>query len=170
LMNPSRLARLVEQEAVDGKGSYPPTEFLTDVRKGVWKELDGTGAVKIDAFRRNLQRSFVDLIDERLNRPVPALPSAPGFRTPPTTGDVRPFFRGELKTLSAAVTAALPRATDRETRLHLEDIKDQIAKVLDPKIEPPANAAPSTPSRRGADPMEEWENPNTCWPDYQVKK
>jgi hypothetical protein len=170
LMNPSRLARLVEQEAVDGKGSYPPTEFLTDVRKGVWKELDGTGAVKIDAFRRNLQRSFVDLIDERLNRPAPALPSAPGFRTPPTTGDVRPFFRGELKTLSAAVTAALPRATDRETRLHLEDIKDQIAKVLDPKIEPPANAAPSTPSRRGADPMQEWENPSTCWPDYQVKR
>jgi Met-zincin/Domain of unknown function (DUF5117)/Domain of unknown function (DUF5118) len=170
LMNPSRLARMVEQEVVDGKGSYAPTEFLADVRKGVWKEVEGTGPVKIDAFRRNLQRSYVELIDERLNRPAPALPSNPGFKTPPTTGDVRPFFRGELKTVSAAVTAALYRATDRETRLHLEDIKDQIAKVLDPKIEPPANAAPTNTSRRGTDFLEEWENPNTCWPDYQIKK
>jgi uncharacterized protein DUF4953/uncharacterized protein DUF5117/uncharacterized protein DUF5118 len=170
LMSPSRLARLVEQEAVDGKGSYLPTDFLADVRKGVWKELEGTGPVKIDAFRRNLQRSYVELIDERLNRPAPVLPSIPGFTTPPSTGDVRPFFRGELKTVSGAVTAALARASDRETRLHLEDIKDQIAKVLDPKIEPPANAAATTPSRRGFDLLEEWENPNTCWPDYQIKK
>ncbi|MBZ5537001.1 MAG: zinc-dependent metalloprotease [Acidobacteriia bacterium] len=169
LMSPSRLARLVEQEAVDGKGSYPPTDFLADLRKGVWKELEGTGPVKIDSFRRNLQRSFVELIDERLNRPAPTMPSGPGFTPPPTTGDVRPFFRGELKTVSAAVTTALARASDRETRLHLEDIKDQIAKVLDPKIEPPANAA-TTPSRRGFDLLEEWENPNTCWPDYQIKK
>jgi hypothetical protein len=160
----------VEQEAVDGKGSYLPTEFLADLRKGVWRELEGTGPVKIDAFRRNLQRSFVDLIDERLNRPAPTMPTGPGFAPPPTTGDVRPFFRGELKTVSSAVTAALARASDRETRLHLEDIKDQIAKVLDPKIEPPANAATTTPSRRGSDLLEEWENPNICWPDYQIKK
>ncbi|MBZ5551250.1 MAG: zinc-dependent metalloprotease [Acidobacteriia bacterium] len=170
LMNPARLARLVEQEAVDGKGSYAPTEFLADVRKGVWKELDGTGPVKIDAFRRNLQRSFVELMDERLNRPAPTLPSGPGFTAPPTTGDVRPFFRGELKAVSAAVTAALPRTSDRETRLHLEDIKDQIAKVLDPKIDPPSTATPTGPSRRGNDLLEDWQDPNTCWPDYQVKR
>jgi len=170
LMSNARLARLVEQETVDGK-AYAPTDFLADVRKGVWKELEGTAPVKVDAYRRNLQRSYVELMNERLNRPAAAaaVPSFPGFTPPPSTDDVRPFFRGELKALSAAVAAALPRATDRATRLHLEDIKDQIAKVLDPKIAPPS-AAPSTGGMpRGLDFLEEWLNPRTCWPDYQIR-
>ncbi len=136
LMSSERLARLVEQETLDGKESYSPVDFLADVRKGVWGELEGTGEVKIDAFRRNLQRSYVELMNDRLNRPTPAPPQIPGYTPPPTTEDVRPFFRGELKALSAAVTAAMPRAKDRETRMHLDDIKDQIAKALDPKIAP----------------------------------
>ncbi len=167
LMNPTRLARLVEQEALDGKGSYTATDFLTDVRNGIWKELNGTGPIKIDAYRRNLQRSYVELMNDRLNRPAPATPSFPGFTPQPTTEDVRPFFRGELKAVSAAVAAAIPRAADQETRFHLEDIKDQIAKVLDPKILPPATTTVSSPF--GFDLLDNWQNVHTCWPDYQIR-
>ena len=35
-----RIARLVEQEALDGVAAYRPTDFLADVRKGIWSELD----------------------------------------------------------------------------------------------------------------------------------
>ena len=45
-------------------------------------------------------------------------------------------------------------ATDRATRPHLEDIKDQIAKVLDPKIAPASGAAVVT-APRGFDFLEE---------------
>jgi hypothetical protein len=82
---------------------------------------------------------------------------------------VRPFFRGELRTLSAEVTAAMPRAKDRETRMHLDDVKDQIAKALDPKIAPLLTST-TTGMPRGFDLLEEWQNPHTCWPDYQIKK
>lgn len=167
LMNPSRLARLVEQVTVDGKG-YAPTDFLTDVRKGVWKELDGTAPVKIDAYRRNLQRAYIDLMNDRLNRPAAAMPSIPGLVLPSGTDDVRPFYRGELKSLSAALSAAMARAADRATALHLEDIKDQIPKILDPKIAP-AGAATSG-ATRAFDFIEELLNPRSCWPDYQIKK
>jgi len=110
-------------------------------------------------------------MNDRLNRPpsTPAIPMMPGFTPPPTTDDVRPFFRGELKAVSAAITAAMSRATDRETRFHLEDIKDQIAKVLDPKIAPPAGPA-ATAMPRGFDALEQWQNPMTCWPDYLIPR
>jgi hypothetical protein len=168
LMNPSRLARLVEQETLDGKSSYSPIDFLGDVRRGVWKELEGTGEVKIDAFRRNLQRSYVELMNDRLNRPTPAPPQIPGYTPPPTTEDVRPFFRGELRTLSAAVTAAMPRTKDRETRMHLEDMKDQIAKALDPKV--PLAFPASGGGPRGLDLQGPSQDPQTCWPDYEIKR
>src|SRR5262249_55195992 len=56
LFDNARLARLIEQEAIDGAASYKPTDFLADVRKGIWSELNSS-QVKIDAYRRNLQRS-----------------------------------------------------------------------------------------------------------------
>ncbi len=58
LMNSARFARMVEQETLDGSLAYSPVEFLTTVRKGIWKELDAP-QVKIDPYRRELQRSYI---------------------------------------------------------------------------------------------------------------
>jgi len=43
----------------------------------------------------------------------------------------RPFIRGELRALSADVARAMVRATDRATRMQLEDVTAQIAKILE---------------------------------------
>ena len=40
LLSGARFARLVEQEAIDGAAAYRPTEFLADVRRGIWRELE----------------------------------------------------------------------------------------------------------------------------------
>ncbi len=66
-------------------------------------------------------------------------------------------------------TAALPRSADRETRLHLEDVKDQIAKALDPKFAPPTAGASPVAGGRGGSDGEDWQPPKTCWPDYIIK-
>jgi hypothetical protein len=172
VLSPNRLARLVEQETFDAKTTYLPTDFLADVRKGVFRDLEGTGPVKVDAYRRNLQRSYLEIMDDRLNRAA-AAPTGGGaagaVSAAATTEDVRPFFRGELQALSASVAAAVARATDRETRLHLEDVKDRIGKILDPKFAPPAAPAAATAGRPGLDSFEEWLHPTTCWPDYIIK-
>ncbi|QQS47591.1 MAG: zinc-dependent metalloprotease [Acidobacteriota bacterium] len=159
LMQSARFTRLVEQEAMDETGSYRPVDFLADVRKGVWSELGGTGAVRIDAYRRNLQRAWLDLMGERLNGRAPV------------TDDQRPFFRGELKSLDSALTGALARTRDRATRMHIEDARDQIASILDPKFPKPA-PAPATagnPFTRGfEDEFEADEFGLRCWPDYSI--
>ena len=153
LLNSQRFARLIEQETLDGARAYSPTEFLATVRKGVWKELDAP-QVKIDAYRRGLQRSYLTLVNNKVNpAPVAAAPAipqaepAPGGRggrgAPAASGDEKPMYRAELRTLSAAVTAALAKTTDHETKAHLEGVKDEIARILDPKFLPPAPAAPA---------------------------
>jgi hypothetical protein len=73
-----------------------------------------------------------------------------------------------LKALSAAVTAAMPRAKDRETRMHLDDMKDQIAKALDPKV--PLASPASGGGSRGLDLQGPSQDPQTCWPDYEIKR
>jgi hypothetical protein len=163
LLSNARFTRLVEQEAIDGAAAYRPADFMTDVRKGIWGEIEA-GPVRIDAYRRNLQRGYIDLLAGKLNG-----------RTP-VSDDYRGLIRAELRDLSAAIGTASIRATDRETRAHLADARDQIAKALDPKFQPPLPALPTGfpfgfEGERNSNPNSiENFDPNSCWPDYSVKR
>ena len=151
LMNSQRFGRLIEQETLDGGRAYSPVEFLTTVRKGVWKELDNP-QVKIDAYRRGLQRSYLTLINTKINPTAEApaaVPGGRGGRGGGTPGDEKPMYRAELHTLKSAITAALAKATDPETKAHLEASRDEIDKILDPKFLPPAPAAATPAGGRG---------------------
>jgi hypothetical protein len=166
LMGSARFARLVEQEAVDGASAYTPSEFLADVRKGIWKELDSP-QIKVDAYRRNLQRAYLDLINTKLNGGAPsaATPTGRSFGFFATSGDEKPFLRAELKSLSAAIGSSLAKPADRETKAHLEGARDQIAKILDPKFAPPASGTASAIRIFGL----EDDSVDNCWPDYAIR-
>ena len=166
LLSSARFARLIEQEEID-RTSYRAVDLLTDIRKGVWSELNGTSAIRIDAFRRNLQRTYLDLMNDKLNGRAPV------------TDDQRPFIRGELKALIGEIGRAIARTTDRVVRLHLEDSRDLIVKILDPKF---AAAAPA-PTGMGAlsgrgfeeEPEIELESGMAgmagmvCWPETAIR-
>ncbi|HEY3025259.1 MAG TPA: zinc-dependent metalloprotease [Pyrinomonadaceae bacterium] len=160
LLSNTRVSRLVEQEAIDGPAAYRPADFLIDVRKGIWREIEA-GPVHIDPYRRNLQRAYIDLLSEKLNG-----------RTP-VTDDYRGLIRAELRDLSASIALAATRATDRATRAHLADARDQIAKALDPKFAPPAPTV-LTGFPFGFDGGIDARFPENfsfldCWPDYAVR-
>ena len=76
--------------------------------------------MRTDAYRRGVQRVYLELVDGQLNGRNPA------------DGDSRPFLRGELRALDRAIAGALARVADRATQLHLEDTRDQIARTLTP--------------------------------------
>ena len=169
LLSPSRLGRLVEQDVIDGAAAYAPTDFLGDLRTGLWAELEAP-AVRIDAWRRNVQRVWLDLIRDRLN----------GRR--PAAGEVRSLLRGELRDLDRAIGAAAARTADRATRLHLEDVRDTIAQTLDP---PPAasggrqalvdpawwshETGAAASDAWGGTRLEPGSPPLSCWPDHAVR-
>jgi hypothetical protein len=138
LLGNAVMGRLIEFEAMaaDKKDIYKLGDLLTDVRKGIWGELSGS-KVAIDVYRRNLQRAYIEEVNDKLNpAPLPAgVPSWYLAMLGPSAAqmDAQALLRGELVDLQASITAAIPRAADTTTRLHLEDIKDRIKKLLDPK-------------------------------------
>jgi hypothetical protein len=175
LLNPARLGRLVEQSALDGKSAYKPIEFLGDLRHGIWRELSAadSAAITIDAYRRNLQRAYVDTLRDRIR----ARENAPG--------DARALFKGELRALDREIRAALVRKPERMTALHLEDVRDQIARALDPKMEGTGAAAPAQPAgQRPSDAddaisgedvidskqMDPFGADRGCWYDYGIRR
>ncbi len=119
LLQSSRLDRLVEQAALD-PAAYSPLQLLGDVRAGIWREL-ATPAAPIDLYRRNVQRGYLETIDNRLNGP--AAPS----------DEVRSLLRGELRAVDQQIARALPAVTDVATRRHLQDAREAIAASLDPR-------------------------------------
>ena len=165
LLSNTRFDRLIEQEALDGAAAYKPAEFMADVRRGIWSELEG-GPVRIDVYRRNLQNSYIDLLSNKLNV------------RPAVTDDYRALIKAELRDLSTALAAAMRRATDRQTRAHLADARDQIAKALDPKFAAPAAATPFNPfgfddefkfnSGSSSIALEDFDF-RDCWPDYAIR-
>jgi hypothetical protein len=171
LLSSARFARLVEQQALDGEGAYQPAEFLADVRKGIWSELTAP-QVKTNAYRRNLQRAYLDLANSKLNGPTQGLPaglpsSFAAFFI--TSGDERGFYRAELRALNTSVAGALARTTDRATRVHLEAVRDQIVKILDPRFAS-SNAAASSVRLFGFEQLDSFlRDPDTCWTDYIIR-
>jgi hypothetical protein len=171
LLQNARVERLIEQSALDGAAAYAPVQFLADLRRGIWSDL-ATPARPTDQFRRNIQIVYLDTFDNRLNggpAPDPA---------------VRALLRGELRALRAQIGTAVAAATDRASRLHLEDSRDRIDEILDPRAMRPRTAPGG---RGGATAVAiasddgsvvdrfDFRNdmfarvPDTCWPDYVVQ-
>ncbi len=152
LLSSARVLRLVEQETLDGAAAYAPLDFLADLRKGVFAEFYAAGAPSVDAYRRNLQRAYVETLSSRINGPQAQ------------ADDARAFFRGELKALDTQLASGqVSAAAAPATRYHADDLRAMIARALDPSAQPAAPAARSTTT--AFDDV----NLDTCWPDYVVK-
>jgi hypothetical protein len=136
LLEPGRIARLIEAEAALGKQTYTPIEMFSDLRAGLWSEL--SGGRTIDTHRRNLQRAHIERLEYLMKEepaPIPAAFRAFAGATPVdvSQSDIRPIARAELKTLKAQITAAIPRTADVMSKYHLEDCVQRINSILDPK-------------------------------------
>jgi len=136
LLEPSRIARLIEAEAMLGKETYTPLELFSDIRSGLWSELKS--GKSIDTYRRNLQRAHIERLEFLMKEELPAPPAS--FRsfsgyTPinVSQSDIRPIVRGELKVLRSQLTQAMVGTTDTITKYHLDDCIQRINLILDPK-------------------------------------
>ena len=135
LLTPSRIARLLDNEAKNGSANaYTLPELFTDLKTGVFP------AGRPDAFKRNLQRSYVETLAQLMTKEMDVPPGASsealanyGF-TPinVSLSDIRPLVRAELKSL---LTLAKSRsvAGDTLTKAHYDDLVIRINDILYPK-------------------------------------
>ncbi|WLT32607.1 zinc-dependent metalloprotease [Geothrix sp. PMB-07] len=155
LLDHARLSRLEEQEGLLAEKAYTASQLLLDLRGGIFTELQ-SGA-KVDPYRRNLQRAALDQLGALLNSaPTPQIASGGlgmAILQPNLSDDTRGAVRAELKALQALASRPNP---DKATKAHLDDLKDQIARILDPKFL--ANAAGPAGVAAGR------RIEDSCWP------
>jgi hypothetical protein len=108
------------------------------LRAGVWSEAAKPGA-PVTLYRRNLQRAFLTILDEKLNA------------TPAASAEIRMLVKGELHALDRQLqTAIAAPGLDETTRRHFADAREEIATALDPRVNRPApdpNAAAAAGGR-----------------------
>ena len=133
ILDPARMQRLIEGGARAGADAYTLGEMVGDLRAAVWSEL-GTGR-NIDAYRRNLQRGYLERMDWLMtNDPDPPTggPGGGNTRIDVSQSDIRPFVRGELEATKIDIEAALNRSLDQATAYHLRDALVRIDDILEP--------------------------------------
>ena len=136
ILDPSRIARLIEAETMLGNETYTPLEMLSDLRKGIWSEL--RSGQKIDTYRRNLQRAYIErfehLMTEEQSSVLAAFRSFAGFtEVDVSQSDIRPLVRAELSALKSQIKSTISKTSDRMSRYHLVDALERIDNILNPK-------------------------------------
>lgn len=135
LLSPSRLARLLDNEAKNGTAkAYTLPELFTDLRGTMFS------VARPDAFKRNLQRSYVDKLANLMTQEMETMPGVPldaiaNYGMTPVNvslSDIRPLVRMELKTL-LAVSKTRAVAGDAMTKAHYQDLAIRINDILNPK-------------------------------------
>ena len=134
VLNPGRMQRLIEAEARNGNEAYSLGEMMTDLREAVWTELPRGRS--IEAYRRNLQRGYLERMEFLMTEEPTAPPARfAGRRTAVdvSQSDIRAFVRGELNVLKGQIQRALRRSLDTATKYHLEDAVVRIDDILHPE-------------------------------------
>ncbi|HEY0433878.1 MAG TPA: zinc-dependent metalloprotease, partial [Chitinophagaceae bacterium] len=138
LFGTATLNKLIQFEAADGLQAYTMTDLFTDLKKGIWSELPAKK--KIDVYRRNLQKSYVNILANIIAPPKSSettiVINFGGTSRPQLNddkSDIRSIVRAHLASLRTEIKGTLPGMTDNMTRYHLQDILTRIDDALNPK-------------------------------------
>ena len=123
LLDEERLKRMITNEQVNGEKAYSAVEMMDDLRKGIFRELYNSS--KVDAYRRNLQRAFVDealayvaKVEEKEQNEI-------------SQSDIVALMRGEMEQLRRDLRSRRGRVRDSLTSYHWNDLIARIDKALD---------------------------------------
>ncbi|HYM94147.1 MAG TPA: zinc-dependent metalloprotease [Chitinophagaceae bacterium] len=139
LFSTNTLGKLIQDEAETGNSAYKMTELFNDLKKGIWSEL--VSKKTIDVYRRNLQKSYINILTDILNPPTTVTVTLGGGRggfvgTPtidPNISDIKSLVRAQLTALKSEASAAAAAISDPMSKYHLQDIVKRIDNALNPK-------------------------------------
>lgn len=123
LLDADRLQRMFTNVQINGNKAYSPVEMMDELRKGIFSEL--YNGKKVDAYRRNIQRAYVDDATEYVQN------LEKGDSKEVTSTDVIALMRGELEQLRRDLNARSSRSGDKLTIYHWKDLLARIEAALD---------------------------------------
>jgi hypothetical protein len=128
-------SKLIDAEAAHGANAYSMLDLLADLKKGIWSELPTRG--KIDVYRRNLQKSYVNILGELLAQPrnnssgvITIVLGGGGSTAKVENSDIKSVVRAHLLNLRNEIKAAASGSNDSMTRYHLQDLAIRIDNAL----------------------------------------
>ena len=131
VLSTDRMARMIENETLNGSNAYTLVSMFSELRKGVWSEL--YTRKNIDTYRRNLQKAHIERLEYLLNKAPDQAGRYGSASVNVGQSDIKSFARGELNKLRSDVKSAASRTSDTTSRYHLEDVVARIDMALDPK-------------------------------------
>ena len=130
LLDFGKMARLIENEAINGKNAYSLIEMMTDLRKGIFNEVYKNKT--IDVYRRNLQLAYLDRISYLMSNEQGSTPSwARNYVTSVkvSQSDIRTVAANQLIELRKDLKKHKNKS-DKMTKIHLEMVKNKISSIL----------------------------------------
>ncbi|WP_167598722.1 zinc-dependent metalloprotease [Leeuwenhoekiella sp. ZYFB001] len=122
LLSVDRINRLVSTVEQEGADAYSPIELMTDLRKGIFSEL--YAAQKTDAYRRNLQRAFIDIASEYIKKEKADDDEV-------LKSDASALMRGVLNQMRRDLNTKKNYSGDTITQYHFEDLIARIDTAFD---------------------------------------
>ena len=128
------MARMLENETINEKEAYGLYDMMKDLRSGLFSELR-TGK-KIDIYRRNLQRAYIERMEYLMTEEQPEIPAQfrrffGGTQVNVSQSDIRAVVRAELKSLRSSLRSA--RGADAMSRIHISDAYERVDMILNPR-------------------------------------
>jgi len=134
ILDSGRMARMIENQTMNGPEAYSLISLFSDLRKGIWSELYSGKA--IDTYKRNLQRAYVNRLDFLLNTAKNQRGFNSGYlkRSSVTIdqSDIKAMVRGELNRLNEPIKKVVFKVKNTTTKDHLQDVMVRINRALDP--------------------------------------
>ena len=135
LLSLGKMARLIENETLNGAQAFKLTDMTTALRNSIWTEIKK--GRKIDTYRRNLQRAHIDRLayllkaENQSKRRGSDYIKSTAVNT--SQSDIRAIARFELNALKGIAKRGRTQSSDNMTSIHLKDIEERIKIILNPK-------------------------------------
>ena len=125
-----RMARMIENEALNGLNSYSLNEMMNDLKRGIWSELKG--AKTIDVYRRNLQRSYISRLKYIMKNDQEFRSGWEDYITNVNVNvsDIRSITMGSLLDLKKDLKRAVKKYSDNAIKSHINYCISMIDEAL----------------------------------------
>lgn len=130
ILMPAVLDNLNKGESQDAN-AYALFDYLKDLKTDVFSELNTSS--KIDIYRRNLQRNFVENLISKVNSANKVIVIGTSRLGGSENSDVKALVRGTLREIRDQASKASSQYADSVTKYHLEDLVYRIDKALEIK-------------------------------------
>ena len=136
LLDFGRLARMIENEALNGLDAYTLKEMMNDLKNGIWFELKNNA--KIDIYRRNLQKLYINRLGYIMKNEQEVRSgsywSNYTTRIKVDVSDIRSTTLGILLDLKKELSKSIKKYSDLAIKNHLTYCIGLINNALNPRL------------------------------------